>query len=302
MSTIFFFQPPTRSRTARKGTDSTEESGVFFGTQYLASVSSEGQDASNHRHSDTFESTSSRDTFMSDSEVEFLEWDIDLMEDGYSTGDNMDMISPNMNIQPNELGELYAGVLYIREQPGWHKRWFILTETCLKCYKYKSDEKMLFEIPLRDARFVSTDRKRSRMYAITLSIARLKEDITFATADEKSRQEWVYAINHVIKQLTLTESATSSSELSGNRSNERVSTLGQTDSTISISQDNSELFKRNTWHCESDRVKGVLDQFRDDGEEESSDLDATLCPSLAQEESFKELQQVRFTTCRNVCM
>jgi len=204
-----------------------------------------------------------------------------------------------MNIQPNELGQLYAGVLYIREQPGWHKRWFILTESCMQCYKYKSDEKMLFEIPLRDAKFVWTDRKRSRMYAITLSIAKLKDNITFATTEETSRQEWIYVINHVINKLSSEEDENIVTSLLQSDSHEfsLKEPICFEQNTACKKTNNlhyNHSVKRNTWHAENDRgMKEVLNRLRVGGEEEMIDLDAPVSPTLAQEESFKELQEVR---------
>jgi hypothetical protein len=233
-------------------------------------------------------------------------------EDGYCTEDNLELFLQDIQLQPNELGEIYSGVLYIREQPGWHKRWFTITERCMKCFKYRTDDKMLFEIPLRDAKFVSTDRKRSRMFPITLSIAKLKDKITFATTEEKTRQVWIYVINHVIKKLaedpypespvgnkkvsfsSLLRSESLEEPRQRRSSSERI----PEPFTTNIVEIQSESLKRNTWHAGSEKgLEDVMTQWRVRGEDETTDMDSTISPSLAQEESFKELQEVRLQVC-----
>lgn len=306
-------QEPTSDvpRQDRKGTDSTEESGVFFNTHF---VSSGDQEVSNPRNSDTFESTSSRDTFLSDSDLELLEWENDSIvnEDGYCTEDNLENSVQDMQIHPNEFGVIYSGVLYIREQPGWHKRWFTITERCMKCYKYRTDDKMLFEIPLRDGKFVSTDRKRSRMFPMTLSIARLKDNMTFATTEEKTRQEWIFVINHVIKKLTedpYPESPSPSpvdiktvplsSLLRAESLEEHGSESSSSEkfperSKTNMVETRSESLKRKTWHAGGEKgLEDVMNQWRIKGEDETADMESSVSPSIAQEESFKELQEVR---------
>ena len=196
----------------RKGTDSTEESGI-----YLCSSSLSCSDAATHTDAlnpsldlPMLDSVDvwSRETIISESgsaDYEVQDWESDANgnEEGYCTGDNVfvDFSVQKLNLQPNESGELHCGVMYIREQPGWHKRWFTITDHCLKCYRHRCESKMLFEFPLKGTRIIPTDRKKSRMFPITLSVPRIHESITFATTEEQLRQEWIYALNFVISRL-----------------------------------------------------------------------------------------------------
>ncbi|XP_032228436.1 uncharacterized protein LOC5504265 isoform X2 [Nematostella vectensis] len=293
-----------RPRPRRKGTDSTEESGVYLSTQ-----TSQSEDVL-ALQVDTRDN-SSRDTYVTDSESEFIEWenDINIGEDGYSTGDNIENYLENIHLQLNENGELYMGVLYVREQPGWHKRWMTITDRCLKCFKYRTDEKMLFEIPLQNAKIIPTDRKRSRMFPITLSIPRLKDAITVATTEEQSRQEWIYVINHVIRNLndgdlslecleaqrkisfsTLVRSSGDHSETTSKQN--KSSDVKLCDDMNAVRLDApSDVHKRRTWHGVNEMGETYPPlRVRVTGDE-SPEMDSSLSPGLAEEESFKELQE-----------
>ncbi|KAJ7371695.1 hypothetical protein OS493_023726 [Desmophyllum pertusum] len=67
----------------------------------------------------------SRETIISETgsaEIEVLDgWESDVngQEEGYFTGDNVfvDYTVHKLDLQPNELGELHSGVMYIREHP-----------------------------------------------------------------------------------------------------------------------------------------------------------------------------------------
>lgn len=269
----------------------------------------------------------SRDSIISDTgsaEFELLDaWESDANgnEEGYFTEDNVfvDYSVHKLDLQPNELGDFHSGVLYIREHPGWHKRWFTINSHCLTCFRHRSETKMLFQIPLRGARIIPTDRKKSRMFPITLSIPRIRETITFATTEERSRQEWAYAVSYVISRLAEDEDSPDlpeshsfvsfdtylklvGKESDPDRNNLSIEALEQSrQRKLSGCLDIPKVVEP---HCiskkeskestHSNMFDSSLAQWKIglDDEDEVLVMDDDLAPGLNEEESFKELQEV----------
>ena len=314
----------------RKGTDSTEESGIFLHSTILpqsdATVCKDTLDLPMLDSVDAW----SRETIISDTgsaEFEILDgWESDVNghEEGYFTEDNVfiDYSVHNLELQPNELGELHSGVMYIREHPGWHKRWFTINDLCLTCFRHRSETKMLFQIPLKGAKIIPTDRKKSRMFPITLSIPRIHETITFATTEEHSRQEWIHVVNYVISRLVEDEDSPDIPEsqsfisyntylkLTGEQSDQdrnsvTVETLEKHEQSrrrkLSGCLDSPKLMEpRKSWidskdNAQSNTANASLAQWKIGlkDEDEMLVMDNNLAPGLDEEESFKELQEVR---------
>ena len=315
----------------RKGTDSTEESGIF-----LCSTSLPQSDATVYKDNlkvpmlDSVDAWS-RETIISESgsaEIEVLDgWESDVNghEEGYFTGDNVfvDYTVHTLDLQPNELGELHSGVMYIREHPGWHKRWFSISDQCLTCFRHRSETKMLFQIPLKGAKIIPTDRKKSRMFPMTLSVPRIHETITFATTEERSRQEWVYVVNYVISRLLEDDSSPDSpenqpaisydtylkligEEQSPNKNNLTVEALEKHDQSRRRKLSGCLEGTKITEPCRSwtdnndtmhtDVVSGSLSPWKlsgvEDDEDEMPVMNNDLSPGLDEDESFRELQEV----------
>lgn len=328
---VINLQDSADSLPCRKGTDSTEESGIF-----LCSSSLPQADATIHK--DTLDlpmldsvNTWSRETIISETgSVEFevhdgWESDANGQEEGYFTGDNVfvDYSVNKLDLQPNELGELHSGVLYIREHPGWHKRWFTINDHCLTCFRHRSETKMLFQIPLKGAKIIPTDRKKSRMFPITLSVPRIHETITFATTEEHPRQEWVYVVNYVISRLEEDEDSCdvpespsfisydtylqlNGKESSSDRNSLTVETLETNDQSrrrkLSGCLDSPKIVEPSkSWTESKDRTHsnddGPLAQWKIglDDEDEMLVMNNDLAPGLDEDESFKELQEVKGT-------
>ena len=272
---------------------------------------------------------------MSDFSAEFevIDWESDATngnEEGYCTGDNMyiDSSIQNFDVRPNELGELYTGVLYIQEHPGWHKRWFTINEHCLKCFRHRTEPKMLFEIPLKGARIIPTDRKKSRVFPIVLSVPRIKESITFAATEENVRQEWKYVLSYVIKRL---EDGNSSSDVAGSESKISLTSLLKGKSVyleeeqklsanqepcsvltpqmtedgnqqnekmkISGSSEDPSVVDRNlNWrHQDIKQAERSLTQWQVNVDAEDEMMESFSSPGLEDDESFRELQEVWFS-------
>ena len=291
--------------------------------------------------------STSRDTILSDnSDFEVPDWEnesVGNLEEGYCTGDNAlsDNGVEHYNIEPNELGEIYSGTMYIREPPGWHKRWFVLKEQCLKCYRHRTENKMLFEIPLKRARFIATDKKRSRMFPLSLSVPILKEAITFATTEDRSRQQWIYVLSFVISELAKRHSPPSSPEpevveqrkisLTTLLQGDSLDSQTGKDANESLVDDETKMIQRFTQYmerneaerrrkCSSDQevdhgrtlseTDGSVDEVAGSmaqwslslqGEDEMAELDSSLSPRLADDEAFKELQEVSLNFSLAVC-
>lgn len=317
----------------RKGTDSTEESGIF-----LCSSSLHQSDATAYEVKDTLNlpmldsvDAWSRDTIISETGtadikvVDGWESDVNGQEEGYFTGDNVfvDYTVEKLDLQPNEFGELHSGAMYIREHPGWHKRWFSINDQCLTCFRHRSETKMLFQIPLKGAKIIPTDRKKSRMFPFTLSVPRIHENITFATTEEQSRQEWVYVVNYVISRLIEDDSSPDSpenqpaisydtylkligDESSPNRNSLTVDTLEKRDQSrrrkLSGCLDGTKImdpcrsWTDNNDSTQSDVVAGSLSPWNiasvDDDEDETAVMNNDLTPGLDEDESFRELQEI----------
>lgn len=273
----------------------------------------------------------SRETIISEAgsaEFEVLDgWESDANghEEGYFTGDNVfvDYSVHKLDLQPNALGELHCGVMYIREHPGWHKRWFTINDHCLTCFRHRSETKMLFQIPLKGAKIIPTDRKKSRMFPITLSVPRIRETITFATTEELSRQEWVYVVNYVISRLAEDEDSPDIPEsqsfisydtylkLTGeessppDRNSLTVETLEKHDQSrrrkLSGCLDSPKIVDPGeSWTDSKDNgnsnvIDGSLAQWKKglDDEDEMLVMNNDLAPGLDEDESFKELQEVK---------
>ena len=293
-------------------------------------VASKEGEASSHQLPDTNSPTPTDVIIASDISAEFevLDWESDTTngnEEGYCTGDNMclDPSVRHFEISPNESGEIYTGVLYIREYPGWQKRWFTLNDHCLKCFQHRTDTKMLFEIPLRGARLVPTERKKSRVYPIILSVPKIKECITFAATEENTRQEWRYVLTHVIRQLEgggdvpVGESVISFSSLlqgkpvchqegSGegaenhtqvemNTQHFRTEGGDQQSGGINVSKSSgpqSPPMDRNK-NSKDLRLKESIVQWQVSIDGEDEIMEPSFCASMDEDESFKELQAVR---------
>ena len=273
----------------------------------------------------------SRDTIISETGtadvkvVDGWESDVNGQEEGYFTGDNVfvDYTVEKLDLQPNEFGELHSGAMYIREHPGWHKRWFSINDQCLTCFRHRSETKMLFQIPLKGAKIIPTDRKKSRMFPFTLSVPRIHENITFATTEEQSRQEWVYVVNYVISRLVEDDSSPDSpenqpaisydtylklvgDESSPNRNSLTVDTLEKHDQSrrrkLSGCLDGTKImdpcrsWTDNNDSTQSDVVAGSLSPWNiasvDDDEDETAVMNNDLTPGLDEDESFRELQEV----------
>lgn len=265
----------------------------------------------------------SRDTIISETgsaDFEVLDgWESDANghEEGYFTGDNVfvDYSDHKLDLQPNELGELHSGVMYIREHPGWHKRWFTINDYCLTCFRHRSETKMLFQIPLKGAKIIPTDRKKSRMFPITLSVPRIRETIIFATTEEHSRQEWVYVVNYVISRLEedqdkpelpespsfisydtylkLTGEESTPDSLTVETQSQRRKLSGCLDLPQMVEPSKSCSDSKDSTH--PDFVDGSLAQWKIglDDEDEMLVMNNELAPELDEDESFKELQEVK---------
>lgn len=310
-----------------KRTDSTEERGIF-----LCSTSLPQSDATSHKDTlkvpilDSVDAWS-RDTIISETssaEVEVLDgWESDVNghEEGYFTGDNVfvDYSVQTLDLQPNEFGELHSGVMYIREHPGWHKRWFSINDQCLTCFRHRSETKMLFQIPLKGAKIIPTDRKKSRMFPITLSVPRIHETITFATTEDHSRQEWVYVINYVLSRLLEDDSSPDSpenqpaisydtylkltkSEKDPNKSNPCAEELEKQNQTrrrkVSVCLEGTRISEpcRSGSDNNDNVVTGSLSPWKMSGVEEDEEemhvMNNDLSPGLDDVESFRELQEI----------
>lgn len=319
----------------RKGTDSTEESGIFLCSLLPQSDATEHKDTLNLPMLDSVDAWS-RDTIISETgsaEIEVLDgWESDVngQEEGYFTGDNVfdDFTVHKLDLQPNEFGELHSGVMYIREHPGWHKRWFSINDQCLTCFRHRSETKMLFQIPLKGAKIIPTDRKKSRMFPITLSVPRIRETIIFATTEEQSRHEWVYVVNYVISRLLEDDSSPDSpenqpaisyetylkligEESSPNKNSLTVETLEKHDQSrrrkLSGCLDGTKIIEPcRTWTDNSDNthpgvIAGSLAPWKigvvEDDEDEMPVMNNDLAPGLDEDESFRELQEVTEFHC-----
>ena len=317
----------------RKGTDSTEESGIFPCSSSLPQLDATAYKVKDSLNLPMLDSVDawSPGTIISETgsaEIEVVDgWESDVygQEEGYFTGDNVfvDFTVCKLDLQPNEFGELHSGVMYIREHPGWHKRWFSLNDQCLTCFRHRSETKMLFQIPLKGAKIIPTDRKKSRMFPITLSVPRIHETITFATTEEQSRQEWLYVVNYVISKLIEDDSSPDSPEnqpaisydtylkLIGNESSPNgnsltVDALEKHDQSrrrkLSGCLNGTKIMEPNTsWthnidDIHSDVVAGSSPPWTiasvEDGEDETSVMNNDLAPGLDEDESFRELQEV----------
>lgn len=312
--------------SCRKGTDSTEESGIFLCSTSLPQADTTIQkDTLNLPMLDSVD-TWSRETIISETgSVEVHDgWESDVngQEEGYFTGDNVfvDYSVQKLDLQPNEFGELHSGVMYIREHPGWHKRWFTINDHCLTCFRHRSETKMLFQIPLRGAKLVPTDRKKSRMFPITLSVPRIHETITFATTEEHSRLEWVYVVNYVISRIEEDEESSDIPESPSFVSYDiylKIKSEGSRPERNSLSADtlenNGQLRRRKLSGClELPSIVGPTTSWTDkdnthsntdgplaewkrglDDEDEMLVMNNDLAPDLDEDESFKELQEVK---------
>lgn len=249
------------------------------------------------------------------------ESDVNVQEEGYFTGDNVfvDYSVQKLDLQPNELGELHSGVMYIREHPGWHKRWFTINDHCLTCFRHWSESRMLFEIPLKGAKIVPTDRKKSRMFPLTLSVPRIHETITFATTEEHTCKEWVYAMKYVISNLQEDEKTPHVPESPSFLSCDSYCKVigGELDSgklcNFDKMLDENECLPRRKVSCclESPKLEEPLQNWTEskdnvhtdgpltqwklglDDEDEMLVMNNDLAPDLDEDESFKELQEVR---------
>lgn len=315
------------SLTCRRDTESTNDNGFYSRLPHSDCET----DAVTPRNLQTSASTS-RETILTDnSEFEVADWETESagnLEEGYYTGDNAisDVTVDNYSFEPNEVGEIYSGTLYIREPPGWHKRWFILNEQCLKCYRHRTEDKMLFEIPLKRAKLVAIDKRRSKVFPFSLSVPVVKEVITFATTDGRSRQQWVCVLGFVISKLAKQYFQPNGLEIDEEHSLSH-SAFGQGGNCNSPVQDNlgkyishetnvigtfhkhenedegenertlsTELINGDTWSSQRARnVAGPVEQWTNMGlqvEEEEAKLDTSLLPEFADDEAFKELQEV----------
>lgn len=272
--------------------------------------------------------TWSRETIISEASSAELEIydgsgsDVNVQEEGYFTGDNVfvDYSVQKLDLEPNELGELHSGVMYIREHPGWHKRWFTMNNHCLTCFRHRSESRMLFQIPLKGAKIVPTDQKKSRMFPLTLSVPRIHETITFATTEEHTRQKWVYVMNCVISRLKEDEETSDVPVSPSFNSYDSYCKLVGSESdpdkhniSAEVSEKN-ELLRRRKVSCwvESPRIvepsqswtssknsahsneDETLTQWKLglDDEDEMLVMNNDLSPDLGEDESFKELQEI----------
>lgn len=309
-----------------KGTDSPQDSGIFLCSSSLPRADAPiDEDTINLPMLDSVDTWPpiARISGARGAELEVhdgWESDVNVQEEGYFTGDNVfvDYSVQKLDLQPNELGELHSGIMYIREHPGWHKRWFTINDHCLTCFQHQSESRMLFEIPLKGAKIVPTDRKKSKMFPLTLSVPRIHETITFATTEEHTCKEWVDVMNCVISSLQEDEETSdvpqSPSFLSYDSYSKVIRReldsvkLGHFDKML----DGNECSNKRKVSCclESPKIEKPLQNWAEkkdnvhsdgpltqwklglDDEDEMLVMNNELTPHLDEDESFKELQEI----------